>query len=210
MSIKHSILAVLQLGPCHGYQLRHELLTRTGGAIDVNIGQIYSTLDRLERDGLIEPAAGNKAKNNRPDAGQRSYALTKAGASEAATWLAQPEVDAGDLRHDLATKLALAVTLPGVKASELLRVQQNATLQRLQQLTKLKRTQTAANGAELTEQLLNERAIFQLEAESRWLEHIAVLLATAKASGLDPNFDLSNYQPKRGRPAKTASGAKND
>ena len=53
MSVRQSLLAILDQGPCYGYQLRAEFDRRTGSTWPLNVGQIYNTLDRLERDGLV-------------------------------------------------------------------------------------------------------------------------------------------------------------
>ena len=80
MSVKASILAVLTMGECHGYQLRQEIESRTGGSWQINIGQVYSTLERLERDGLVEAIESNEQ-------GQTRYRATEAGLVEAQDWL---------------------------------------------------------------------------------------------------------------------------
>ena len=80
MSLKHSILAVLTLGDCHGYQIRQEIESRTGQTYDINIGQIYSTLERLQRDGYV-------TANKQNSEGQITYSITVSGKSEANDWL---------------------------------------------------------------------------------------------------------------------------
>src|SRR6187431_415146 len=83
MSVRHGLLAILAQGPCYGYQLRQEFDRRTGGTWSLNVGQVYSTLDRLERDGLVE-TAGTDAE------GRAIYAITNAGRTEAHEWLIGP------------------------------------------------------------------------------------------------------------------------
>ncbi len=60
MSVRHSLLALLEEGPRYGYQLRSEFEHRTAAAWPLNVGQVYSTLARLERDGLVTPAWRSK------------------------------------------------------------------------------------------------------------------------------------------------------
>jgi DNA-binding PadR family transcriptional regulator len=198
MSIKSALLAILSLGDCHGYQLKHELTSRTGSVLDVNIGQIYSTLSRLERAGLVEQKTQKSSKD-----GQQLFTITEAGRAEANAWLFQPVMDDRDVRNDLATKLALAVTLPAVDVSQIVKAQRAKDIQKLQALTMAKRGVAPQSPAEVSAVLMNDRAIFNLEAELRWLDHIEKILGETKARGLDTSLDLNTYEAKRGRPAKT-------
>ncbi len=116
MSVRHSLLAILDLGPCYGNQLRLELERRTGAV--VNVGQIYSTLERLDRDGLVE-------KGEAAD-GQIPYSITPAGSIEAAQWLASPVIRAVDNRDEYVMKVSLALTLPGAHAASLIAEQRAA------------------------------------------------------------------------------------
>jgi DNA-binding PadR family transcriptional regulator len=186
------------LGDCHGYQLKYELTTRTGSILDVNIGQVYSTLERLQRDGLVKQKA---AKSQ--DAVQQLFSITSAGRREANHWLDTPVLDVSDMRHDLATKLALAVTLPGVDVAAIVNSQRAADIQLLQSLTLRKRSVEPANTTEIAETLITDRQIFSVEAELRWLDHIELVLKDSKTRGLATDVDLSTYEAKRGRPSKT-------
>ena len=118
MSVRSAILAILELGPCYGNQLRLEYRARTGA--DVNVGQIYSTLERLERDGLV--TRGEVAD------GQIPYAITPAGSLEAAEWLASPVERPVDGRAEWVEKLSLAATIPGADAASLIAAQRAAAL----------------------------------------------------------------------------------
>src|SRR5919106_3950637 len=110
MSIRHSLLALLQDRPRYGYQLRVEFQDRTGATWPLNIGQVYTTLDRLERDGLV--------KNDGDDgAGHVIYSITEAGKADVQSWFEAPVERDSPPRNELAIKLALAVTLPGVDVS---------------------------------------------------------------------------------------------
>jgi DNA-binding PadR family transcriptional regulator len=198
MSIKSALLAILSLGDCHGYQLKHELTSRTGSVLDVNIGQIYSTLSRLERDGLVKQKTLAPSKD-----GQQLFTITDAGRAEASAWLFEPVMDDRDVRNDLSTKLALAVTLPSIDVAQIVKAQRAKDIQKLQALTLAKRKAQPESPAEVAAVLMNDRAIFNLEAELRWLDHIEKILGETKARGLDTSIDLSTYEAKRGRPAKT-------
>src|SRR5207237_751497 len=84
MSIRHALLALLSEGPKYGLQLRHEFEARTGEVWPLNVGQVYTTLQRLERDGLV---ASDDDANDGP---QKGYAITDDGAHELTEWLSTP------------------------------------------------------------------------------------------------------------------------
>ncbi|MEE2522474.1 PadR family transcriptional regulator [Pseudarthrobacter sp. J75] len=164
MSIRHSLLALLQDQPRYGYQLRVEFESRTGATWPLNIGQVYTTLDRLERDGLVQ--------NNGDDGeGHVIYSITKAGTEEVRSWFDAPVERNNPPRNELAIKLALAVTLPGVDVAAIIQAQRVASIRALQDYTKARRD-TAANqrSADTAWLLVLDSLIFQTEAEVRWLD----------------------------------------
>ena len=196
MSVRQSLLAILDQGPCYGYQLRTEFDRRTGSTWPINVGQIYSTLDRLERDGLVRKAEAGVD-------GQNYYEITAAGSGEVAAWLGSPVLRSAAARDELAIKLAIAVTLPGVDIAQVIQVQRTATLTTLQELTRSKNsTDDPESAEELAWLLVIDSLIFGAEAEVRWLDHSETRLARAAASGLATAVPLSTDVPKRGRPAK--------
>ena len=200
MSVRQSLLAILNQGPCYGYQLRHEFDRRTGSTWPLNVGQIYNTLDRLERDGLARKADIDSE-------GQIYYQITDAGRTEVDTWLGSPVLRTTATRDELAIKLAIAVTLPGVDIARVIQVQRTATLRTLQDLTKTKNATDDPESAEdLAWLLVVDSLIFAAEAEVRWLDHSAARLARASAVGLATPLPLNTEIPKRGRPAKVAGG----
>lgn len=204
MSVRQSLLAILDQGPCYGYQLRSEFDRRTGSTWPLNVGQIYNTLDRLARDGLVEKL---DAHDVGPDsAGQIYFRITEAGRSQVASWLGSPVERTVATRDELAIKLAIAVTLPGVDIARVIQVQRAATLQNLQELTK---TKNATGDPETSENLawllIVDSLIFQAEAEVRWLDHSEARLARAAATGHAAPLPLVTEIPKRGRPAKVVS-----
>ena len=197
MSVRQSLLAILNQGPCYGYQLRAEFDRRTGSTWPLNVGQIYNTLDRLERDGLVQKADIDAD-------GQNYVEITEAGRGEVADWLGSPVVRTMATRDELAIKLAIAVTLPGVDIAQVIQVQRSATMRTLQELT---RTKNATANPESSEQLawmlVIDSLIFAAEAEARWLDHSESTLARARAAGLAAPLPLNTAVPKRGRPART-------
>jgi DNA-binding PadR family transcriptional regulator len=162
MSVKHGLLALLGRGSRYGYQLRAEFEHATGGTWPLNIGQVYTTLARLERDGLVRALPD-------ADGGQRPYALTEAGRVELDTWFATPISQADRPRDELAIKLALAITTPGVDVHRVVQSQRSATMRRLQEYTRLKAGDI--DPADLAWRLVLDAMVFQGEAEIRWLDH---------------------------------------
>src|SRR5690606_25269461 len=141
MSVKQSLLAILDQGACYGYQLRAEFDRRTGGTWPLNVGQIYGTLDRLERDGLAERAEVD-------DEGHVFWRITAAGSAVVGEWLSSPVQPANGTRDELAIKLALAATLPGVDIGGVIQTQRSASLAHLQSLNRAKYAGTAPDTAE--------------------------------------------------------------
>ena len=199
MSVRQSLLAILNQGPCYGYQLRAEFDRRTGSTWPINVGQIYNTLDRLERDTLVRKADIDAE-------GQNYYEITDAGRAEVADWLGSPVVRSAAARDELAIKLAIAVTLPGVDIARVIQVQRNSTLKTLQELTRTKNaTDNPESSEELAWLLVVDSMIFAAEAEVRWLDHSETRLARAVAAGVAGPIPLNTEVPKRGRPAKVAT-----
>ncbi|HET9139943.1 PadR family transcriptional regulator [Actinophytocola sp.] len=162
MSVRYGLLALLERGPMYGYQLRTAFEESTGGTWPLNIGQVYTTLSRLERDDLVSALPEQ-------DGGQRSYEITGAGRAELALWFATPVERADRPRDELAIKLALALTTPGVDVRAVVQTQRTATMRALQEFTRLKAAD--AEPAELPWRLVLDAMIFQAEAEARWLDH---------------------------------------
>jgi DNA-binding PadR family transcriptional regulator len=184
MSIRQAMLALLEQGPMYGYQLRAEFEQRTGETWPLNIGQVYTTLSRLERDGLVEVVDHGGADDPASDR-HVSYRATEAGRSEASAWFTTPVPRSQPPRDELAIKLAIAVTLPGVDVSELIQKQRSATMSALQDYTRLKRSGRAAqptDPADLAWSLVLDSLVFDAEAEVRWLDHCEARLRRAAGS----------------------------
>lgn len=162
MSIRHGLLTLLGAGPRYGYELRAAFEKSTGATWPLNIGQVYTTLARLERDGLVRPLPEE-------DGGQRPYEITDAGRAEVARWFATPVARSDRPRDELIIKLALAVTTPGLDVQAVLQAQRSATMRSLQEYTRLKNTEDEP--ADLSWRLVVDALVFQAEAEIRWLDH---------------------------------------
>jgi DNA-binding PadR family transcriptional regulator len=187
MSVKHALLSLLEQEPMYGYQLRQEFEARTGGTWPLNVGQVYTTLTRLERDGLVEPAAHDEAAEQSGDTQTQTqvrYRLTEAGRDEVATWFTTPVTRTQPARDELAIKLALAVTVPGVDVGTLIQRQRSASMQALQDYTRLKRQAGGEQErADLAWGLVLDSLVFAAEAEIRWLDHCEARLRRAAREG---------------------------
>ncbi|GAA3419140.1 PadR family transcriptional regulator [Streptosporangium vulgare] len=161
MSIRHGLLALLSRGaparlPATGGVRRGS----TGATWPLNIGQVYTTLSRLERDGLVEPGESDEQ-------GRVVYTITAAGLTEMTRWFDTPVVQSDRPRDELVIKLAMAVAARQVDVAEVIRRQRTATMRTLQQLTRAKRSateRTATEGA--AQRLVLDSMIFQAEAET--------------------------------------------
>lgn len=168
MSVGHAFLGLLESGPRHGYDLKrsYDQRFRPGaGGRPLHYGQVYATLNRLLKHGLVEvdavePGAG-------PD--RKRYAITDAGVTDVVQWLAQPESPEPYLQSALYTKVVLAL-LTGRSAAEIVDAQQSEHLRLMRELTR----QRAAG--DLADQLICDHALFHLEADLRWLELTAARL----------------------------------
>jgi DNA-binding PadR family transcriptional regulator len=170
--MRNTLLALLAEGTAHGYELKHGIEEMFGdGWPSINIGQIYTTLGRLERDGLV--ASSHVAQAGRPD--KRVYDLTEAGREEVRRWLEEP-VSGPRLKDEFFTKLMLA-RLPGVAALNggtdpraLIARQRRDYLQSLRDLNGLLLRQHSNGGDPTSAALLIEGAILHLEADLKWLD----------------------------------------
>ncbi|MDF1604334.1 PadR family transcriptional regulator [Nocardioides sp. YIM 152315] len=174
MSVRQALLALLEEEPRYGYQLRAQFEQRTGSTWPLNVGQVYTTLTRLERDGLVE-GAGEDGE------GHVIYRITDAGRAEVANWFTTPVERTQPPRDELAIKLALAVTVPGVDVGAVIQQQRSATMAALQDYTRLKRR--AAEGSrreDLAWSLVLDSLVFAAEAEVRWLDHCEARLRRAQ------------------------------
>ena len=168
MSVKMGILALLEREPGYGYQLKQGFEANTGGTWTVNVGQIYTTLDRLERDGLVRRAREG-------DDGQVIYEITPLGQAEVAQWLATATTPGAD-RSELAVKIALASQLPQVDIQAVIQSHRKAALETLHSVTRAKR----ADDQDLLGELVLESIAFRAEAEVRWLDHAEARIAKAR------------------------------
>lgn len=172
MSIKHGLLALLKNGPAYGYQLRTAFEESTGSNWPLNIGQVYTTLSRLERDDLVEALPES-------DQGQRPYRITNHGETALAAWFSTPVTANDRARDELAIKLSLALATAHIDISAIVQTQRTATIQSIQEYTRLKRQAAKDDIAWL---LVIDSMIFRAEAEVRWLDHCETSLLRHNAN----------------------------
>ena len=194
MSVRQALLALLGEEPKYGYQLRAEFEHRTGAAWPLNVGQVYQTLTRLERDGLVTVAGPGDAAGAAPgaggedapetDRGQVRYAITDAGREEVDAWFTSAVPRTAPPRDELAIKLAIAVTVPGVDVGRLVQAQRSATMQAMQVHSRNRRAVASApeDVETLARGLVLDSLIFDAEAEIRWLDHCETRLRRAAAA----------------------------
>ena len=161
MTIRNSLLALLTGQPAHGYALKSTFEATTAGTWTLNIGQVYTTLDRLERDGLIEAVATDETK-------RRTWRITDEGRTQVHGWYETPVVDDPPARDELAIKVLLAVAAEDVDLTEILQRQREATMNRLQEYTRHKRRADPED--ELAWLLMLDALVLKAEAELRWLD----------------------------------------
>ncbi|GAA2849148.1 helix-turn-helix transcriptional regulator [Streptosporangium fragile] len=167
MAIRQGLLALLSQGPRYGYQLRAEFEASTGATWPLNIGQVYTTLSRMERDGLVSPG-------EQDDQGRVVYSITEAGRAEMERWFSTPVAQSDRPRDELVIKLAMAVAA-GADVRPVIRAQRTATMSALQHLTRAKH----ANVQGAAQRLVLDSMIFQAEAEQRWLDHCEAVLTAS-------------------------------
>lgn len=169
MGIKESLLALLAAEPRHGYQLKLDLQTATADAVVVNVGQVYTTLQRLERDGLVAGGA--------PDSeGRLEYTITNLGKELLRDWVMTPEDLAAAGRDGISIKVLIAMYTKELDPHQVITVQRSATMTLLQDLTQLRARDT---DSDLAWQLHLDRLMYSAEAELKWLDRVESRLTEA-------------------------------
>ena len=177
MSVKHALLALLSEGPKYGLQLREEFESGTGEVWPLNVGQVYTTLQRLERDGLVE-------SDDTTEVGpQKGFRITAAGAEELAEWLRTPPDLSSPPRDELVIKVLVALRVPGVDVHEVLQVHRRYLVELMQQWTRLKEDEA---DYDLSLALVVDAELFRLDSVVRWLDAADGRLRRARAEGWAP------------------------
>jgi DNA-binding PadR family transcriptional regulator len=165
MSVPHALLALLSEGPKYGLRLQNEFESRTGEVWPLNVGQVYTTLQRLERDGLVEADVEGERS-------QKRYRITASGAEELAGWLRTPPELVPPPRDELVIKLLVALQIPGIDIREILQAHRRHAIEVMQRYTRIKAE--AAQDVPLA--LVADAELFRLEAIVRWLDAADVRL----------------------------------
>jgi DNA-binding PadR family transcriptional regulator len=160
MPVREGLLALLDQSPRVGYQLKTGFEAATGGVWRLNVGQVYTTLDRLERDGLVTASEQD---------GQRSYRITDDGVAELGAWWEADPSDEPPQRDELMLRVLLAVTKGRQHALEVIDRQRNAVTWLLQRHRRVSRS--ADRKAEtLARQIVSDALVARAEADLRWLD----------------------------------------
>jgi len=182
MSVPHALLALLSESPKYGQRLESEFEARTGKVWPLNVGQVYTTLQRLERDGLVE-ADGNG------EGARKQYKIAPAGRQELADWLRTPPDLVPPPRDELVIKVLVALQVPGTDVHEILQVHRRHVIEVMQRYTRIKAA-TAEEDVPLA--LVADAELFRLEAIVRWLDAADVRLKQVPVSAPAPATDLSH------------------
>ena len=161
MSVRHALLALLSEGPTYGLRLQQEFESRTGEVWPLNVGQVYTTLQRLERDGLVE------SEESEGDGPQKGLRITPAGISELADWLGTPPDMTLPPRDELVIKVLMAMRIPGVDVQDIVQTHRRHLVETMQRYTHLK---ADASDQDVGLALVVDAEIFRLEGVIRWLD----------------------------------------
>ncbi len=187
--MRHALLALLSEGPKYGLQLRQEFEAGTGEVWPLNVGQVYMTLQRLERDGLV-------ATDEDPGEGpQRTYRITELGREELVSWLGPPDDTGVPPRDELVIKVLVALRVPGVDVVDLVQAHRRRLVQMMQYFTRLK---ADADERDIGLLLVVDAEIYRLDAVIRWLDSAEARLR----AGTDLQFPSAPLSPAARRRRK--------
>jgi DNA-binding PadR family transcriptional regulator len=162
VSVRHALLALLSEGPKYGLRLREEFEAGTGEVWPLNIGQVYTTLQRLERDGLVQ-----SDDDDERDSPQKRFRITADGSRELADWLRTPPDMSSPPRDELVIKVLVALLVPGTDVHEVIQAHRRYVVELMQQWTRIKE---ADAGRDLALGLAVDAELYRLDAVVRWLD----------------------------------------
>jgi DNA-binding PadR family transcriptional regulator len=187
MSVPHALLALLSEGPKHGFRLQNEFEARTGEVWPLNVGQVYTTLQRLERDGLVETDDGEAERS------RKRYRITAAGSGELTEWLRTPPDLVPPPRDELVIKVLVALQVPGTNVHEILQVHRRHVVETMQRYTRVK---AAAGENDVALALVADAELFRLEGIVRWLDAADVRLKQLQSPARVPAEELPEEAPR--------------
>ena len=174
MAVREGLLALLAEGRHYGYQLKTEFESSTGGVWSLNVGQVYTTLDRLVRDGMVDVDETGE---------QKSYALTALGREELAGWWDQLPADDPPPRDELLLKVLLATTRGPDHALEIITRNRTALTGVLQARRRASRHRSADGSDDVTARMVEDALITRTESDLRWLDQCEARVLAARADG---------------------------
>jgi DNA-binding PadR family transcriptional regulator len=193
MSVRHALLALLSEGPKYGLELRQEFEAGTGEIWPLNVGQVYMTLHRLERDGFVASDEGAAAGP------QKAFRLTETGGAELMAWLGPPPDTGVPPRDELVIKVLVALRVPGVDVVELVQAHRRRLVEMMQYFTRLK---ADSDEGDIGALLVADAEIYRLDAVLRWLDSAEARLR----HGVELRFPSTTQSPAvRRRRGKAAS-----
>jgi DNA-binding PadR family transcriptional regulator len=196
MSVRHAMLALLSEGPKYGLRLREEFEDRTGEVWPLNVGQVYTTLQRLERDGLVE------SDESAEEGPQKAFRITSDGERELDAWLRTPPDLSSPPRDELVMKVLIAVRMPGTDPHEVIQAHRRYLVQLMQQWTRIKEDE--ADGS-LGLALAVDAELFRLDSVVRWLDVADARLKRAQADTAAPKTERTRAPlPQRRREPRTS------
>jgi DNA-binding PadR family transcriptional regulator len=161
MSVRHAMLALLSEGPKYGWQLREEFEARTGEVWPLNVGQVYTTLQRLERDGLAE------SEGTGEEGPQKGFRITAEGEQELARWLRTPPDLSSPPRDELVMKVLVALHVPSADVHAVIQAHRRYLVELMQRWTRIREDET---GGDLSTLLAVDAELFRLDSVVRWLD----------------------------------------
>ena len=160
MSVRYALLALLSERPKYGMQLREEYEGATGDMWPLNVGQVYTTLQRLERDGLVESDDSNDEER------QKGYRITELGRLELLNWLTTPPEPAPPARDELVTKVLVGLRVPEIDVQDVIQAHRRQVIELMQQWTSFKQ----GDEQDLAFRLTAEAELSRLGAVVKWLD----------------------------------------
>jgi DNA-binding PadR family transcriptional regulator len=212
MAFQHVILALLEGGPSHGWQMKGQIEAALGPEYGgLNKGYIYEVIHKMERDGLVtsrvEPQEGM-----RPD--RSVLEVTDTGLEQLTEWLGEPVRRSAGFRDEFVQKV-LAASLRGPDTvRQVCRVQRRVLLAEAKALQTLRREREGDPGASFTIEVAILRTNAELEcveaAEARAGQRLielpaAVELADGVAAGaMDAADREGKVRRRQARPRRQA------
>jgi len=182
MSIRHALLALLSEGPKYGLQLREEFEGRTGEVWPLNVGQVYTTLQRLERDGLVESDGTGQ------EGPQKRFRITAEGEQELARWLRTPPDLSSPPRDELVMKVLMALYVPSADVHAVIQAHRRYLVELMQQWTRIRE----GDAGDLNMSLAIDAELFRLDSVVRWLDAAEARVNRAASDGTPPWADQAS------------------